>query len=86
MISIVAFTTSIISFIPQIIQTYRTRSAKDLSLLMLINFFICSMSWTFYGYLTDSWTVEITNILMTLFTAVLIVLKIRFTPKSELSL
>ncbi|MCP5506055.1 MAG: PQ-loop repeat-containing protein [Chlamydiales bacterium] len=86
-ISIVASTTSIISFIPQIIQTYRTRSAKDLSLLMLVNFLICSLSWIVYGIITRTWTVWMTNVIMTIFTVVLIVLKIRYSPqKSKCSL
>ena len=80
LISIVASTTSIISLIPQIWQTYRTRSAKDLSLLMLVNFLICSLSWIAYGLLTQMWTVCFTNTIMTVFTVVLIVFKMRFTP------
>lgn len=82
-ISIVASTTSIVSLIPQIIQTYRTRSAKDLSLLMLINFLICSLSWIVYGALTHAWTVWVTNVIMAIFTVVLIALKIRYTSKGE---
>lgn len=82
-ISIIASTTSIVSFIPQIVKTYRTKSAKDLSLLMLINFLICSLSWIAYGYLTGMWTVWVTNLIMTVFTAVLIGFKIRFTPNSH---
>lgn len=81
LISIVASATSIVSLIPQIIHTYRTRSAKDLSLLMLINFLICSLSWIVYGILTQTWTVWMTNVMMTIFTVVLIVLKIWYTPK-----
>lgn len=83
LISIVASVTSIISLIPQIFQTYRTRSAKDLSLLMLINFLICSLSWIAYGILTDTWTVWMTNAIMTVFTVILIVFKLRYTPKGE---
>lgn len=84
--SIVASATSIISLVPQIFQTYRTKSAKDLSLLMLINFLICSLSWIVYGCLTNMWTVLATNVVMTIFSVILIVFKVRFTPKENLSL
>lgn len=81
LISLVASATSILSFIPQIFQTYRTRSAKDLSMLMLLNFLICSVSWIGYGVLTHAWTVWITNTIMTVFILILIILKVQFTPK-----
>ena len=69
--------------IPQIVQVYRTQSAKDLSFCMLLNFLICSTSWVFYGLLTDARTVWMTNAISTVFITILIVLKIRYTPKGD---
>jgi len=83
LISIVASATSIFSLIPQIYKTYQSQSAKDLSLLMLINFLVCSLSWIAYGLITDTWTVWVTNAVMTFFTVVLIIFKIQYTPKDE---
>ena len=75
--------TSVISLIPQILHTCRTRSAKDLSLLMLINFFICAISWVCYGLLTGARTVWVTNAMSTVCIIILIALKIRYTKKSK---
>ena len=80
-ISIVASATSVLSLIPQIYRTYQLKSASDLSILMLINFLVCSLSWVAYGGLTGMVSVWATNVMMTIFSIVLIVFKIRYTPK-----
>jgi MtN3 and saliva related transmembrane protein len=61
-IGAVASITSVIGFLPQICKNHKTRSVKDLSLLMLINFFICSLAWMIYGCLTESTYVLVTNV------------------------
>lgn len=81
-ISLIASITSIFSLVPQIIKIYKSRSSKDLSLLMLINFLVCSLSWIAYGFLTETETVWITNLIMTIFTIILIIFKIRYTPNA----
>ena len=75
-IGFIATVTSVISLPPQLYQTYKTKSAKDISLFMLINFLICSISWVVYGFLTDTASVWITNIIMGVFSLLMIVLKI----------
>ena len=77
-IGFIASFTSIVSLIPQIIQSYRTRSVRDISLLMLINFCICSISWVFYGILTDAQSVWLTNIIMSLFSFILLYFKVKY--------
>ncbi len=79
-ISIVASATSVLSLIPQIYRTYRLKSASDLSLLMLINFLVCSLSWVAYGGITGMVSVWVTNMMMTVFSIVLIIFKIRYSP------
>lgn len=59
---VVASITSIIGLMPQIYKTYKTKSAKDVSMLMLVNFLICSMAWIGYGTLTDAYFVVFSNI------------------------
>ena len=81
MIAILGFIasfTSVISLIPQIIKSYKTKSVRDLSVLMLINFVICSISWTIYGILIDAVSVWTTNIIMTFFSFVLLVFKFQY--------
>lgn len=67
--------TSTISLVPQIYKTYLSKSATDLSYLMLLNFFITSVLWTSYGVLIDSFAVWGANLIMIAFSIILIVLK-----------
>ena len=77
-VGFIASFTSVISLIPQIIKSYKTKSVSDLSFLMLVNFLICSISWTLYGILIDDLSVLATNIVMTIFSFILLVFKIRY--------
>jgi MtN3 and saliva related transmembrane protein len=61
-IGIIASITSVAGFLPQIYKIQKTRSVQDLSVLMLLNFLICSFAWTIYGNLTNSNYVLMTNI------------------------
>jgi len=67
-----------IAFLPQVIKAYRTRSTKDVSLLMFLVFTIGVGGWLIYGVLLMNIPIIIANIL-TLFLAFLILIaKIRF--------
>lgn len=77
-ISFIAIFTSIVSLIPQIYLSYKRKSVEDLSLLMLLNFLICSMSWVAYSVLTESLSVFISNLIMIIFSAVLLFFKFKF--------
>ena len=58
-----ALITSFIGLIPQIYKVYQTKSAGDISFLMLINYFICSLAWLIYGLETESDYVIYSNLL-----------------------
>lgn len=57
-----AMLTSFIGLLPQIIKTYRTQKADDLSLAMLVNYALGSLAWIVYGYLTDAPFVWVSNL------------------------
>lgn len=59
---LIAFLTSLIGLIPQIYKAYISKSTKDLSMIYLINYLICSISWVVYGILTESPYVFLSNI------------------------
>jgi len=82
-IGFIATITSIISLPPQLYQTYKTKSARDISMFMLINFLICSLSWVAYGFLTDTASVWITNVIMTIFSLLMIILKIVYDRRMK---
>lgn len=77
-VGFVATITSVISLIPQIILSYKTKSVGDLSILMLTNFLICSLSWVYYGILINATSVWVTNVIMTIFSLMLLVMKLKY--------
>lgn len=50
-----------ISFIPQVIKSYKTKSVKDLSILMIIATLIGTVLWFMYGFLIKSKPIIIMN-------------------------
>jgi MtN3 and saliva related transmembrane protein len=64
------FTT--ISFLPQLIQVWKTRSTKDISAGMFILFTIGVMFWLVYGILIKEWPVIIANGITLIFACVIL--------------
>ncbi len=62
LLGIIATVTSFIGFIPQIYKTYKTKSANDISQIMLYNFLVCSIAWIFYGLYTAADFVVYSNV------------------------
>ncbi len=70
------FTTS--AFVPQVYKTWKSKSAKELSLTMFLVFFLGVMMWLVYGYLINSLSVMIANIVTGFLSLVLIFFKLRY--------
>ena len=52
-----------ISFIPQVIKSYRTKNVSDLSLGMIIATLIGTVFWIIYGFLIGGMPIIIMNII-----------------------
>ncbi len=63
-------------FVPQIIKVLRTRSSKDLSLVMLLVIFVGGLFYTTYAFLAGDPVFIIINLLATGNTLLLLVLKL----------
>lgn len=50
-----------LAFIPQVIRTWKTRSAKDLSLAMMLTFWVGVLLWLIYGICIQSMPVTVAN-------------------------
>ena len=61
-IGLTAGTLTTLSFIPQVVRAWRTRSVKDLSLGMLTTFNVGVALWTVYGFALGELPIIITNI------------------------
>lgn len=45
----IAFVTTVIGLLPQVIKSYQTKSVGDLSMFMLVNCWVCSLAWLVYA-------------------------------------
>lgn len=67
-----------ISFFPQVLQIYRTKKTKDLSLPMFIILTIGIFLWLIYGILSKALPVVASNTLAFIFCSYIVVTKIRY--------
>lgn len=74
----IGFSTAVISIIPQIVQLYKTKSSKDLSMAMLLNLTIASLCWMIYSIMTKDFPLFLTNFLLTIGNIVMVALKLKY--------
>lgn len=67
-----------ISFLPQVIKTWKTRSAKDLSLGMFLLFCIGVVLWLVYGIMVMDIPVIAANFVTLLLASTLLIFKLKF--------
>lgn len=68
------------SFVPQVLHTWRTRSAHDVSLGMYLAFTAGVGLWLIYGVMVDSWPVIVANALTFMLALGILGMKLRFDP------
>lgn len=67
-----------VSFIPQVIKSYRTKSVADLSLWMIVATLVGTIFWITYGYFIDSKPVLVMNIIFGFVVVYQLYLKIKY--------
>lgn len=67
-----------VSFVPQVIKSYKTKSVDDLSLWMIIATFVGTVFWIIYGYLINSRPVLIMNIIFGVIVLFQLYLKVKY--------
>lgn len=77
-LGLVAGTLTTIAFLPQVVKTYRSRSARDLSLFMFSIFCLGTLLWLYYGILKKDVPVIAANSVTTLLALAILVMKFRF--------
>ena len=70
-----------IAFLPQLYKTWQTKSADDVSLVMLILFLTGLFCWIIYGLKINSIPILAANIITFIFNFSILVLKILFRKK-----
>jgi MtN3 and saliva related transmembrane protein len=77
-IGLVAGLLTTISFIPQVVKTWRTKSAKDLSLVMFLLYCSGMLLWTIYGFMLNELPLILWNIITLVLSLVILFFKIKF--------
>ena len=67
-----------IAFLPQLYKTWKTKSAEDVSLVMLILLITGLVCWIIYGFKINSIPILVANIITFIFNFSILVLKISY--------
>lgn len=78
LIGLLAGTLTTIAFIPQLQQTWRSRSAQDVSLGMLLTFTAGVFLWLIYGLLLGALPIILANLVTLVLTLAILILKVRY--------
>lgn len=66
------------AFVPQVVQIYKTKSAKDVSLAMFLLFTLGVALWLVYGVITQSFPVVVANGVTLALSVVILYFKLRY--------
>ncbi|HLT71135.1 MAG TPA: SemiSWEET transporter [Cyclobacteriaceae bacterium] len=77
-LGLIAGACTTVAFLPQVIKTWKSRSAKDLSLSMFSIFTIGVGLWLVYGILDQNIPVMAANLITLMLAATLLIFKFRF--------
>ncbi len=77
-IGLAAATLTTIAFLPQMFQTWQTKSAKDVSFVMLITFMSGLFLWLIYGIYLQSLPIILANSVTLFFNLIILCLKIKY--------
>jgi len=64
--------------LPQVIKTFRTRKIENISLMMLVLYFLNCLLWLMYGILIVAWPVILCNIVGLIISVIQLFLHYRF--------
>ncbi len=74
----VASVVTVVSFIPQVIKAWKTRSAKDLSYGMVGLLLVSGALWAGYGVLISDTPIILTNLAVAVLNLAILTAKIRY--------
>ena len=77
-LGLVAATFTTLSFLPQMMKTWQTKSAKDVSFVMLICFNIGIFLWLIYGISLNALPIILANGVTLVFNLIILWLKIKY--------
>jgi MtN3 and saliva related transmembrane protein len=72
-----------LSFVPQVLRIWRTRSAQDVSGLMFVIFSLGVFFWLLYGLFLHDFPIVITNGLTLALSSSVLALKVKYSLKQK---
>jgi MtN3 and saliva related transmembrane protein len=78
LIGYLAGTLTTISFLPQVIRSWKTRSTHDISFLMLSLFGLGMLLWAAYGFFIGSLPIILANVITFGLVLVLLAMKVQY--------
>jgi MtN3 and saliva related transmembrane protein len=78
LIGLIAGSCTTISFLPQVIKTFRTKETKDISITMYIILASGIFLWTLYGILIKDLPVILANAISLVLASIVLILKIKY--------
>jgi MtN3 and saliva related transmembrane protein len=67
-----------LTFLPQVIKTWQSKSAKDISLNMFLIAATNEVMWIVYGALLNNWVIILTNVIVLAMSLIMIYLKFKY--------
>ncbi|KOR35344.1 MULTISPECIES: SemiSWEET transporter [Planktothricoides] len=78
LIGFMAATLTTVSFLPQVIQVWKTKSTKDISLGMFSIFSSGVFLWLVYGILIEDWAVFMANSITLILASIILTFKLKY--------
>jgi MtN3 and saliva related transmembrane protein len=78
LLGLAAGTITSITFLPQVIRIWQTKSAKDLSLMMLLLLIMGVLMWLTYGIMVKDTAIIYTNSMVLIMSLIMLYFKFRF--------
>lgn len=78
LLGLIAGTLTTIAFLPQLLKTWKSKSAKDVSLVMMITFCSGIFLWIIYGFAIEAMPIIVCNVVTLVLALLILVLKIRY--------
>jgi MtN3 and saliva related transmembrane protein len=69
---------TVLTFLPQVIKTWKEKSAKDISLMMFLIAIANEILWIVYGVMIKNDVIIATNIVMLAMASTMVYLKLRY--------
>lgn len=70
-------TLTTLSFIPQVLKTWKSRRTRDISLTMFLSFTLGVFLWLVYGLMIGAWPVVLANLVTLLLASIILYLKLK---------